>query len=275
MKYFEQSFDGELIIINSGTVKNDEELLTCFGKYSQSTKAIIIGHSHQPSIANRELVGEFWRNIYSISDMRFTILRNPLERSISWIKEAGNLGDGAVPSHGISYRFRGLPQDQETLAACIENQRGPRSILNDSIFDCILPENFYVDTPDNLNIASSIANYPIELMSSDQFLRWLTPLPCRKEKDIFEFKILFENVLTIDELIKYLSIPRYEFYALEKIDDFVKRLESLSITKPGFSVPHINISKTASVDISLKVKRTLINLYPESYLLWKHAIGLF
>ena len=59
MKYFEQSFDGELIIINSGTVKNDEELLTCFGKYSQSTKAIIIGHSHQPSIANRELVGNF------------------------------------------------------------------------------------------------------------------------------------------------------------------------------------------------------------------------
>ena len=82
-----------------------------------------------------------------------------------------------------------------------------------------------MDTPDNLNIASSIANYPIELMSSDQFLRWLTPLPCRKEKDIFEFKILFENVLTIDELIKYLSIPRYEFYALEKIDDFVKGLK--------------------------------------------------
>lgn len=274
MKYFEEAFDGDLIIINSRLITSDNKLLESYHNFSNSSMAIIMGHTHQPSLRNRELVRDFWHNIYRISDMRFTILRNPVERSISWIKAAGNLSSGDIPSNGIPFRFCGLSQKDNSLVSAIESQRGCRSTLVDNIYDCIMPENFFADCPDNLNIASSIANYPSELMSSQPYFRWYTPLPCRSEEHIKEFKQLFDNGPNINNLFNYLSIPKYDFFAIESIDKLVSTFEARSITKPGFTVPHINSLRSSS-DISVHIRRSLINLFPESYLLWKHALGIF
>lgn len=274
MKYFEQAFDGQIIIINSRNVKSDKQLVDAYDKFINSPRVIIIGHTHQPSLANRKLVSDFWQNIYRCSDMKFTILRNPVDRSISWIKAAGNLSRGDNPDHGIPFRFRGLNQNDSEIASLIELQRGSRSSFDDNIYDCIMPDNFLADSPDNLNIAGSVANYPVELMSSDSYLRWLTPLSIRTEEQINEYKSLFEHGLNISKLISYLAIPHYDFFAIENIHKLVRCFEERSITKPGFSVPHIN-STAASLDISIRIRRMLTNLYPESYLLWKHALGMY
>ena len=274
MKYFEEAFDGDLIIINSRLVNTEQKLIESYHQFLNSSRAIIIGHTHQPSLANRSLVNDFWHNVYRISDIRLTILRNPIERSISWIKAAGGLSTDDNPSHGIPFRFKNLGQDDDLLVTSIENQRGSRSTLNDNIYNCIMPENFHADTPDNLNIAGAVANYPAELMSSKPAIRWYTPLPCRQEQHINEYKQLFDDGLNANNLFDYLSIPKFEFYGLERIHKLVRSLENRSITKPGFTVPHINTT-TADKNVSLKTRKILTNLFPESYLLWKHSIGIF
>ena len=273
MKYFEEAFDGDLIIINSRLVNSEQKLIQSYRQFVNSSRAIVIGHTHQPSIANRPLVHEFWSKIYGISDIRLSILRNPIERSISWIKDAGGFSNGDNFPDGIPFRFRGLLQDDDFLATCIENQRGSRSKLDDKIYECILPENFYSDAPDNLNIAGSVANYPAELLSSKPATLWLTPLPCRQEKHIKEYRQLFDDGINAKKLVDYLSIPKFEFYGLECIHKLVSSMEDRSITKPGYTVPHIN-KTTAEANISDHIKRVLTNLFPESYLLWKHAVGI-
>ncbi|KZR70737.1 hypothetical protein PMIT1318_01877 [Prochlorococcus marinus str. MIT 1318] len=274
MEYFKNSFEGELIIINSRLIKSDKELIMAFHRYDNSPNAIMIGHTHQPSLANRKLVINFWSSIYKISDIRLTILRNPMERSISWIKAAGNLSLNDDSEHGIPFRFKGLNQKSLKVAEKIEFTRGNRSSLCDNIYSCILPDNFYADSPDNTNIAMSLNNYPIELLSSINPNYFLTPLPLRSQTQVNAYNNLFISGLEFNSLRQYLEIPEYEYYALENINHLVNRLEIDGITKPGFHVPHIN-SIEADPQISLVLRTKLTNLYPESFLLWKHSANIF
>jgi len=274
MEYFKNSFSGELIIINSRLIRSDNELKMAFNRYNNSPNAVIIGHTHQPSLANRILVRNFWQSIYNISDIRLTILRNPIERSISWIKAAGNLNLKDDNKHGIAFRFKNVDNQSLEITEKIELTRGNRSSLSDNIYSCILPDNFHADYPDNINIASSLNNYPIELLSTLNPSHFLTPLPLRPEQLFKAYKNIFFYGLQFNSFRQYLEIPEYEYYALENVNHLVKRLELDGITNSGFHVPHINIIE-ADPQISIGLRTKLTNLYPESYLLWKHAANIF
>jgi len=274
MEYFKKSFEGELIIINSRLIQSDKELVMAFNRYNNSPNVIVIGHTHQPSLPNRKLVNDFWHSIYNTSDIRLTILRNPMDRSISWIKAAGNLNLNDDPNYGIPFRFKMLNQKSLNVVEKIELTRGNRSSLCDNVYSCILPDNFYTDSPDNSNIALSLNNYPIELLSSLSPHIFLTPLPLRAKSAVDDYKNIFISGLQFNSFREYLKIPEYEYYALENVHQLVNRLESDGITMPGLHVPHINIIEAES-QITIGLRAKLTNLYPESFLLWKHAANIF
>ena len=272
IKYLGDSFDGTLIVVNSRTTTSERSLLEKFRVFKETENAIIIGHTHQPSLPNTRLVTQFWRSVYNESDRKLTIVRNPADRSISWLKAAGHLGKDRYSEDGNQYLFR-LPSSRSLKAVeSIEKTRGSRSLLNDSIYECILTDNFYSDFPDNRAIAMSIANYPIELLSARPAMQWLTPLPLRGDAEIAGFKGLYSD-FSWDRLRDYLAIPEYEFYALERSDALVNALEECKLTRKGVPFPQIN-SISADEQISTETKRVITNLYPESYLVWKHALGI-
>ena len=273
MKYFQQAYDGDLIIINSKLVRSEEALYRAFEKFQISNHALIIGHTHQPSLPNRTIVNSFWLKVYEISDLHLSILRNPIDRAVSWINEAGQLHSGNSVN-GIPFLYRGLSHADAKVVSVIDNQRGPRFCMDDNVFNSISVENFHCDSPDNYNIAASIANYPIELLSHEPYQRWITPLPLRSIKHQNDYAELLNNGITFSRLCNYLSIPEYRFFALENIGSFVKFMESNNLMRSGYEFPHIN-SNNVALAIGNKTKLALTNNFPESYLLWKHALGIF
>lgn len=282
-KLFEH--DSKLRFARINTTCNENDLERVANMFADGD-CIVQGHSYEPNInCNFLNTVKFWSFIYDNADFKFSVLRHPFDRAISYIKYSG-FRNKNVTTLNPNYFYKHLPwtlsspESDHNLANVMRDHHYFINEINFRIFKEILPEAFYLNYPFSENLATCINDYTIHLGDrSDK--NSLTPNSLRPNEDKFQFDLYCKNYLDTSFLFENVfKIKKYMLFALEDISYLNNWLLKIGAIKGNYSFPHENKSKLDMQDQCTQkdlqenktIKCSLSHEYPESLNLWKMAI---
>ena len=243
-------------------------------EYMNTDKDVFIqGHIFDPLIDSKTRLS-FWKTVYNLSDIRFTIVRHPLERALSYARFSGT-DKNASNGYSIQYLYR-FPLFNEELWSLLNRWHFNRTQFNINYFKCIMPDSFIANYPDNLNILEGINGFPNALRLGIAENQASCPATLRIEsKEVITSRII-EAGRSGDKLFKDLNIPKYKVFALEQFSCFINWLIQKGIVDNTVSSLHLN--QTENLEHNLVVNdessdfaSKIMSEYPESLLIWKMA----
>ena len=249
----------------------------------EEQKNIIVGghfeYSPGASVTAEEWIS-FWNKILSLTDYRFTIIRNPIKRFSSWLRFFGGMEDSNTSTAKSVYPDLLFQSNcADICQSLIEIGYNPKSSLTECL-KSILPDNYLQFYPFNRGLVLGINNYPVALLglSNDQS-QYMLPVSLRHNYSEYEMNQISYNILRGDmrQVENYFSKALvFEPFPLENIGACFNRLASLGIVRSTFEreLGRVNVSKkndNFEIIEDQSVVSKIIKEYPESFLLWKIA----
>lgn len=273
----ENDSDLQYIRIRSNNSEKDLERIA-----NQFIKGNIIiqGHINEPfyGYCPNQYRIEFWNFIYQASDIKFSVLRHPFDRALSYAKYSG-FNDGV--SHEdfdpkFFYKFVPWPANakESKLFQAFQKHHTKANHIDLTLFEDILPENFMLNFPESQNLSICINEYPIALFSKSELHNFLIPSSLRHEK--FDHTLFFKN-FNAKFIFDQLKIPYLQLFAFEDLEFIYEWLKQKNIINGNIKLPHKNKTKFKNSDNNIDeakikmIKSEIAREYPESFLLWKLA----
>lgn len=234
----------------------------------QNTQNIIIGgHTQGPGKFSDSIKNEFWSKVYQLADVRFSILRNPIQRFHSYLKYKCAKGESDFFLFSSSHKH--LIESMQSLGICLP----PHSLS--SVLTTILPENFLLSYPFN-NYLSCAINDQVSCLGWKYPRNILLPLSLthdKRQRDEYRLGLCLAGTTLGNSFPR----PAYSLFCLEDLDKFILHFKNLGVIScDSAPIKMLNQSKdsigisTCDLDAALKAK--ILSEYPESFELWKKVL---
>ena len=273
--------DSNLKFIRVKANSSADDLQEIANNYSEGNM-IVQGHLNEPFYLHcpHEIRIKFWDFIYKISDIKFSILRHPIDRALSYIRYSGFKDSDSIENldPNFFYKYIPWPGDNYQTTKLFEIYKRFHMQVDStglSLLENILPNVYSLHFPECLNLALAMNEYPIALFSSLYAGDFLIPNSLREQK--FSHESYFKNFYPMSNYIfENLKIPEIKLLAFEDLEFVIQWLKQQNIINGNMRLPHLNRTKlhnsVCDNAIMLKdLKCSLEKEYPESFILWKLA----
>ena len=274
--------DSDLKFTRVRANSTSDDLQKIANQYSEGNM-IIQGHKNEPFYEHcpYQVTEKFWDFIYKNSDIKFSILRHPIDRALSYVRYSGFNDSESLDRFdpGFFYKYVPIPKENHKstkLFQTYERYHMQIDSIDLTILKNILPDKYKLSFPECQNLALALNEYPIALFSGLNLNEFLIPNSLRENK--FPHESYFKNFHPFHHwILEYLKIPDFHLLAFEDLECVFQWLKHKKIIRGNIELPHLNKTKLLNeplkheTDELEELKCVLASEYPESFYLWKLA----